>query len=259
MDVRFAGESAGHIAVEGGITTDTAAHWIMLSMSGDFFEKKPKVMVTNASITITDNDNNVFQLTETQPGVYRTDSDVYGIIGNTYTMNINLGDTASYQATETIRALPDIDSIRFEKTTGFDMDAGLTHGYNLLYYGTEPAGKGDYYFWSLYINNDQYTDSLYKNVFTSDDFVDGNYIKNLDLFFIPEDDLPADTMYVRLEMFSISEEYYDYIVGLMLETVWKGSPWDGPPANAVGNVNNDAYGFFTAEDKKTISRLLIKE
>jgi len=59
-------------------------------------------------------------------------------------------------------------------------------------------------------------------------------------------------------MFSISGDYYDYLVGLMLETVWKGSPWDGPPANAASNISNGALGYFRASDRKTATTRINK-
>ncbi len=259
LDERFVGDSARDLVVEGGITTDTMAHKISLSWSGDFFDKGPKEMVTDADVSISDGQNSVI-LGETEPGIYSTSAGYHGIIGNTYTLSIRLPDGSSYSSSEKINPLPEIDSIRFEKTSGFDAESGeLTEGYNLLYYGPEPEGIGDHYLWSVLMDGVLYTDTLYENVFTSDEFVDGNYIKDLELFFIPDDRLPEKPVTITLEMFSISKEYYDYITGIMLETVWKGSPWDGPPANAVGNISNGALGFFTASDKKTISKVLQKE
>ena len=254
----FTGESSGSLVVEGGITTDSVAPRIVLTMSGDFFSKKPPVPVTNAIVTITDGQE-IFPLYESGNGVYNAAPGVKGIAGNTYKLSIYLGDTAYYEASQTIQPLPDMDSIRFENSSGFDMYKGIVQGYKVLYYGTEPQGVGDYYLWLLYLNDKLYTDSLYKKVFTSDEFMDGSYLHDYKLFIIPAEDLPTDTVVVRLEMRSVSKEYYDYATGLMLETHWKGTPWDGPPANAKGNVSNDALGFFTAEDVKTISKLLIKD
>jgi len=40
----------------------------------------------------------------------------------------------------------------------------------------------------------------------------------------------------------------------MLETVWRGTPWDGPPANVPGNINN-GQGVFRAADVKRKTRV----
>jgi hypothetical protein len=64
----------------------------------------------------------------------------------------------------------------------------------------------------------------------------------------------GDTSMVTLEMHSVTTGYYDFMTAMMLETVWKGSPWDGPPANVAGNVSNGAKGYFRASDVKRRSR-----
>ncbi len=259
MNVQFDGSVKKNLVVEGMITTDTTSHKVMLSRSGDFFEKGPQQMEMGADVTITDGEN-TFVLNEAKPGIYKTDSTVYGVVGKTYTLNIKLKDNSEYSASEKIVGLPDIDSIVPKYDAGFDQNTGeRTHGYYLTYYGSEPAGKGDYYMWQLYVNNVLYNDSLQESVFTSDDFVDGKYIKDFDLFFLPENSLEKDTTYTEVEMFSISKEYYDFLTGLMLETVWKGSPWDGPPANAVSNLSNGALGYFRACDRKVALANIIKQ
>jgi hypothetical protein len=83
-------------------------------------------------------------------------------------------------------------------------------------------------------------------VFVSDEFVNGRYVRDLVTHIINEKDFLGDSMKVTLEMESITKEYYDYLTGLMLETVWRGSPWDGPPANVPSNMNNGARGYFRA-------------
>lgn len=90
--------------------------------------------------------------------------------------------------------------------------------------------------------------------FASDEFINGNYIRDLSTHFIAEDEMIGDSMKVTLEMQSITAEYYEYLTGLLLETVWKGTPWDGPPANVPGNISNGARGFFKAADIKRKSR-----
>ena len=258
LDETFDSSSETKLVVEGSITTDTTAHTVILSRSGDFFEKGPQVMETGANVTITDGEKE-FVLTEEEPGIYKTDSTVYGEIGKIYTLNIRLNDNTFYTASEKIVGLPEIDSIIPKYEAGFSQNSGgLTYGFYLNYYGPEPKGLGDYYMWQLYLDNQLYNDSLQESVFTSDDFVDGNYIKDFEIFFVPEDALQKDTTLAIVDMYSISKEYNDFLTSLLLETVWKGSPWDGPPANAVSNVSNGALGYFRASDKKTAVTRIIK-
>ena len=91
MDLQFEGSGLKTLVVEGKITTDTTAHQVMLSWTGDFFNKPPQDMVTGAILTLSDGEK-TFNLSETQPGIYSTDPDIYGEPGKTYTLNIRLSD-----------------------------------------------------------------------------------------------------------------------------------------------------------------------
>lgn len=261
MDVSFSSNAERTLVVEGIITTDTTAHQVVLSWTGDYFERGPQNMETGAEVSITDGEK-PFILTDNinEPGIYRTDSSVYGETGKTYTLNIRLSDGTEYSATETISPLPEIDSIK-QSVNYYHLDHPAErygYGYDILYYGPEPAGVGDYYLWNLFMDDVLYTDTIFETVFTDDEFVDGNYIKDFEVFFIDDDDVNADSVSVELVMYSISKEYYLFLIGLMLETKWRGSPWDGPPANVPSNISNDARGYFRASDKKTASMMLYK-
>jgi hypothetical protein len=259
LNVQFDNDAVAKLVVEGALTTDTTTHTVILSRSRDFFEKGEQIMETGAEITVSDG-YITYPYTEVEPGIYQTEPTAYGMVGNIYTLNITLDNGSVYTASEKIVKLPEIDSIVAIKRPGFDQNTGQrTNGYYINYYGPEPKGLGHCYLWNLYIDGKLRTDSIHEQVFTDDEFVDGNYIKDLELFFIKESEFLSDTMEVKIEMFSISKSYYDYMLGLMLETVWKGSPWDGPPANAVSDISNGALGYFRASDRKTATTTIIKQ
>ncbi|MBN2213433.1 MAG: DUF4249 domain-containing protein [Bacteroidales bacterium] len=259
LPVKFDNDSEAKLVVEGSITTDTTSHTIILSRSRDFFEKGEQIMETGAEITVSDG-YTTYTYTEVEPGIYQTEPIAYGLVGSSYTLNITLENRSVYSASEEIVKLPEIDSIVAIPGPGFDHNAGKrTDGYYINYYGPEPEGPGHCYLWNLYIDGELRSDSIHEQVFTDDEFVDGSYIKDFEIFFIKESELLSDTVEIEIEMFSISEAYYDYMLGLMLETVWKGSPWDGPPANAVSNINNGALGYFRASDRKTAKTTIIKQ
>ena len=175
-------------------------------------------------------------------------------------MDIKLTDTTEYQAQETIKPLPVIDSIGVRPNSGYgNNSSGLEKGYEVLYYGPEPPEEGQHYLWTLYLNDSLYTDRYFEMVFTDDEFVNGNYIKGIPLFFIPEDDIPTDTFDVKIAMYSISKGFYDFLIGYMLETSWRGSPWDGPSANTAGNISNGAWGYFKACEVKYAVKRYIRE
>jgi hypothetical protein len=251
MDVSFSGDSSKNLVVQGSITTDTIAHLVTLSLTGDFFNKPDQEMVSGAEVTISDGDT-TFLLAEAEPGKYLTEPDVHGEVGKTYTLDIRLSDGRRFSASDMLRSCGDIDSIRQSANYNTYM---FGYGYDVLFYGQEPPQPGDNYLYLLYINNVLYSDTLSEVVFANDEFVNGNYVGDFNVYRIKEADLQTDTSMVTLEMYSITTEYYDYLNAMMLETVWKGSPWDGPPANVNGNLNNGARGYFRASEVKRRSRI----
>jgi hypothetical protein len=247
MDLEFEGDETKTLVVEGMITTDTTAHKVMLSWTGDYFKKLPQDMATGATVTISDGDK-TFNLTENQPGIYETSPDVYGEVGKSYTLRIRFQDSTEYSGTDKISYCTHLDTIA--QTDNFDHGFfGIEiYGYNVLFSAQEPEPVGDNYIFLMYFNDSLCTDTLTKIGFISDEFFNGNYIDTLAIFFIGEDQFIGDSMKVTLEIQSINIEYYDYLTGLMLETVWRGSPWDGPPANVPSNMDNGARGYFRASD-----------
>ena len=246
MDVKFTGDSTRNLVVEGAITTDTMTHRVVLSYTGDFFEKPAEEMATGAEVSITDGEY-TFILQEKSPGEYYTDVGVFGEVGKSYTLNIKLTDGRQYTASDSLRACTEFDSIRQSANYNTYLEG---YGYDVMFYGKEPEPAGDYYMYLLYINDVLYTDTVTELTFAGDEFINGNYIRDFPVYRIREADIIGIISKVSLEMYSITRQYYEFMSALMVETVWRGSPWDGPPANVPGNVSNGAQGFFRASDVK---------
>jgi hypothetical protein len=250
IQVDFTGSQAKKLVVEGSITTDTIAHQVLLSYTGDYFGTPKKEVVTGAIVYISEGEN-IFPLREVDPGDYLTSNDVYGSVGKKYTLHIKLQDGSEYEASDSLRRCPEIDSIRQSANYNSYISG---YGYDVLFFGREPEPAGDHYMYLLYINNKLYSDTITEVTFASDEFVNGQYIRNYQVYRIREHDLPGVVSLVTLEMYSTTKAYYDFMSALMVETVWRGTPWDGPPANIPGNVSNGANGFFRASDVKRKSR-----
>ena len=250
MDISFTGDSGKSLVIQGSITTDTTSHLVTLSLTGDFFDKPVQEMVSGAMVTITDGDT-MHLLSELETGRYYTAPDVYGEVGKTYTLDITLSDGRHFTATEMLRSCAEFDSIRQSLNYNTQL---FGYGYDVLFYGQEPEPLGNSYMYLVYINNELYSDTLSEIVFANDEFVNGNYVGEYPVYRIREADIRGDTSLVSLEMHSISEDYYDFMSAMMLETVWKGSPWDGPPANVNGNISGGARGYFRASEVKRQSK-----
>ncbi len=239
LDIEVAGDESKTLVVYGSITTDTTSHMVTLSRTVSVNDTSI-TYESNAHLTITDG-SKIIELTETGPGVYITAPDVYGEVGKTYTLNITLEDGEEYTASSRLNPVSTIDSVVLKKV---DVNlAGLN--YIIYFNGLEPAGKGNYYIWNLYLNDTLYN-SLDETTFESDDFVDGQYVYDFDIYWIDEEDFVWDTVKYTVEMLSITEEYYNYLYEVMSETAWRGGPFDATPANVSTNISGDAQGFFYA-------------
>lgn len=229
------------LVVEGWFTNRAEAQTVELTLTSDYFANEEAPRVTGANVSVTDG-TETFQLTETSAGIYQTESNVKGEIGKTYTLQIEY-DGEFYEASSTMKRISEIDSLQYVMDEEYAEDEpDETDIYYLLMYVQEPQGVGDFYMWETFVNGVNKTDTLDNVWFESDEFVDGNYINGLEMdnvYFAM-----GDT--VRLQMRGIPEETLDFFVAVMLETVWRGGPFDGPPANIPSNVSNGAVGHFSA-------------
>jgi len=219
------------IVIEAEITDELKQHQVKITKSADYFSNTPAPAVTGAIVTITDG-TNTYNLTETTAGIYLTDS-IRGIPGNTYTLSANISGEM-YEATGYMFTCPVMDSINFAIN---EWDEELI---NVLIYAQEPGDEVNHYAWKAYKNDTLVTDTLREVTFSDDLFINGSYVSGVEVQYIEA--VPGDT--IMLEMLSIEESYYDFILKVMSETDWDGGPFDGPPANFYGNISNEALGFF---------------
>jgi hypothetical protein len=254
MNVNFVGNSTKNLVVDGSITTDKAQQIVTLSYSGDYFEISAQEMATGAVVFISDG-TDIFPMKELKDGVYATEDIVAGKVGKKYTLSVRLPDGREFTASDSMEACSDIDSIRQSENYNLYMSG---YGYDVLFYGHEPQPAGNHYMYELVIDNKLYTDTITEVSFASDEFVNGSFVRDYQVFRIREKDLTEMSSTVMLEMYSISKAYYEFLSALMVETIWRGSPWDGPPANIPGNVSNGGNGFFRASDVKRKDRVFFQ-
>lgn len=227
-------ESEIRLVVEGEITNEPARHLVKITRSAGYFSNRPPEAVEGALVSFTDGDL-VYELVEESPGRYVTSPEVTGVPGKTYTLNL-LIDGVDYQASSTMKEVMDIDSIQLRPSS-------RTEGvYEILLFAQEPATPGDFYMWRTYRNDTLLTDSISQVIFLSDDLINGRYINGL--IVQTAEASPGDQ--ITLEMLAVPEDYYQFVLTLMIESRWRGGPFDGPPANVNGNFSGNALGFFVA-------------
>lgn len=239
------------LVVNGEMTTDTTAHSVTLTKSGNVTNTGTIQVFSNAVVSITDG-THVFDLHEnpSQPGTYLTDSSVYGIPGNTYTLNISNidlygnGTKETFTASSVMKAINPIDSIKIQYVS-FSKNA---KGWEILLKSLDPGGL-NYYLPKAYKNNLLLTDSIHKYDPATNLFFNGTVYDFFPAIFlsqnITENDLtPGDK--VTLELDGITQDYYNFIEAFKAQSATKIPLFSGPSANVPTNVypQNEAAGYF---------------
>ena len=241
------------LCVEGSITTDTIAHKVILSRSGDALGKDQIVYISNAKVSITDG-TDTFKLTENsyKKGVYETQPNIYGVAGKTYTLNISNidinGDDVleNYSAKSQLLFENPIDSIK----TISQIYSERENGWLVKLYALDPGGR-NYYIVKASKNGNLITDSISEYGITNNAGFEGKYYPGIGVYYfsnnkIDERILVGDT--ITLELDGITQDYFDFINGYKQEIGFKTPIFSGPSANVSTNIEpkNKAVGFFAA-------------
>ncbi|KJD34085.1 hypothetical protein PK35_04975 [Tamlana nanhaiensis] len=216
---------------------------IKLSLSSPYFNTQDITVVTGANVVVTNmNTGDIFNFTDENDGSYTTNS-FEPIIGNTYSLQVSYnGET--YEATETLMAVPEIKEINQSIEGGFDDEL-----LEVNVYFDDPVDEENYYLLNFYETGDLF--SFFADV--SDEFVNGNEVY---YFFEKEDDednnqapfQAGDT--VDIELYGISESYYNYMRLLIEQYYSGGNPFSSTAALIKGNCinptnpDNYAFGYF---------------
>lgn len=253
---------------------------IRLTMSQPYLDNSMPEGVTGADVTITDNDNNTFIFVDQGEGNYVWEpapgDPTFGIIDNNYVLHIETG-TSVFEASSTMNRVPEIDSIsyRFEKGNSFFPDS-----YFAQFHATDPDGFGDTYWIKAYKNGELLNkpgeiNIAYDAGFTSGSKIDGiPFVQPIrdginpfdqdenDDFLPPYE--PGDSVYV--ELYSISNEAFDFLYGVMIQTDRPGGfaeLFAQPLANVSTNITKisgpeeeKALGFFNVAATSAMGRRL---
>jgi hypothetical protein len=238
------------LVVDGGITNVSEIQTIKLTRSTDFLINEEAPAELGATVYVAGGGDVFYFYDADNDGVYETETEVAGTPGNNYTLHIELENKEYYTAHCFMDPIESIDSLQYEYVEEFipteDGPPELEYVYKIYLFADEPETPGDHYMWDLFIDNELDSDTLREKVFTDDLTVNGNYISYFDVFWIADEDITEDITEITVQMMSITKEQYEHHLALMLETDWKGGPFEGPPANVPTNISNGALGFFYA-------------
>lgn len=258
IDFDLNDQENSRLVVEGNLTNQTKIHTVELSRTSSYYENQSAPRETGATVSISDGTTS-HQLTETNPGIYETAPTYKGEIGKTYTLNITTSNSENYTASSSITPVTHIDTILtfVEESVKGQGGSGQEFKDNVLsfyHFGPEPATLGNNYLWKLNLNGQDLSSSATEVTFETDELVNGNYINGFFIHQIDEFDpiLDTDSLKFTVELHSISKEYYDFLLAIILETEFSGGLFSGPPANIPSNISNGGLGFFRASAVSSI-------
>ncbi len=259
VDIELDQQKFARIVVEGSIDTDTTAHLIKLTKTGDYFQNEPPQPVSGAAVTII-TDEEEFLLTE-QPansGKYYTEPDVFGEIDKEYTLRIllneEIGGKMEYTATSTIYPIAPLDSISLE----YHDDWGPYNFWEVKCYVLDPPTT-DFYMFNIYRNDTLITDTITNVGVTDDILYNGNYTNGIGVAFLNQayksQKVNAGDV-LTLKVSRITQEYFDFVWQVQTEVSYQSPLFSGPPANVEGNISDGGFGFFTASSNSRASAVV---
>ncbi|PKP52282.1 MAG: hypothetical protein CVT92_09755 [Bacteroidetes bacterium HGW-Bacteroidetes-1] len=243
-------ESFIRLVVDGIVTTDTTHQLVRITTSTSYFSNLEPPAVLGATLYL-DNGTEKILLKEDpkNAGYYYTPTEIYGIPGSSYELDINLkekiGNSDRYVAyTQMPTTYFTMDSIVLEYQQAFDF-------YLIKLYAFDPPTT-DFYKFDALINGIILTDTASRSLIVDDRFFNGNNTNGLGVMFLRSTEVnTGDT--ITLLMSAISSDYYDFFVELRTEA-GQGNPlFSGPPANIRSNILEGGLGYFAANITKKAS------
>jgi hypothetical protein len=238
------------LVIEGSFTNEFIHHRIVLSKAADYFINQPTPRVTGAHVAITQGAKTIkFEELSDEPGVYRTVQRIAGKPGKTYSLEIHLENPINnrtyYQVSEKM-----IEGIKMDSMEAFLYEnpmyaeqSPLDSTMLLTYlYGKEPPDIKNLYSVQLHKNGAVLQDTIDEiEIYSDTEQLEGDYINTLAFF---ESFNPGDTASITLS--TVSRSYQQYVTGIQNIANQSGNPFDlsGPPANAIGNIEGEALGYF---------------
>jgi hypothetical protein len=221
------------IVIQGEVTDQPGPYYVTINQPVDFYADNNFPPVSGAGVVITSSDGQTEGLAEITPGTYSTQL-LEGIPGVTYTLSVTV-QGVNYTASSTMPQPVNLDSITYQVSSGF----GRTQISAVVNF-QDPAGVRNYYQFIEYINQVQLT----KDLFVFDDRLsDGRYI-NYALYNDSAYLQPGDQL--RVDMYCIDSAVYNYFFQLFQSGGAGSFNTSASPANPTSNINNGAFGYFSA-------------
>ena len=260
------------LVVDGFITDRDTTQWIKLSSLENYFADPPPnfSVYKNAVVKLLEDGQEVGQYTF-MDSTAQFELEYKGINGKWYQIEILLPDGKRYKSEEEfMETVPKIDTIWSVANLNNPDASAFSADYGVYMNTQETPGIGDYYQWKSYVNGEYQAEPQDLN-FTNDQFVDGQYVENFEVFGLSEEDYQEfkansidGKVWIKVEQTQISSRYYDFLFLVFQQTLLIGGPFAAPPAEIRGNVyleggNEEfALGYFYAASVDTKTVLIVE-
>jgi hypothetical protein len=246
------------MVVQATLTNQKGPQQIYLSQSQNYFDNSTPLVLSGASVEVSDDEGNLYIFTENaaKKGTYvwtpKSESDVLGKIGRTYKLLVKYTGE-SYTSVAKMYRVPPIDSILYQASDASNRQSGTNKpevGFDAQFFARDPRGAGDCYRVKFYKNDKLFneTDNLvlmYDSSFQKGAMADGL------LFILPVRRAISPELYVekdkiKVELYSISEDQFNFYSQARLELNNAGlfaRPAANIPTNVVNtNLNSKTQG-----------------
>jgi len=238
-------EASQKIVVEGVFKDQPGNNYLLLSKTGSVYEESNFEKIVGASVTLIDESNNVYNLTEVvgTPGKY-THPTFQVQPNNFYTLHIIAGTDTLKSTCETFET-PSLDYLDYDEVIG-TFGIGTDTTYLVFFSFSDLATQQNYYRIKAWVNGAD-DDNYYV---TNDDLFNGeNLIQPLFATTVEK----GDTVFVELQ--SMDKGNYTYLYGLS-SGAGGGGPFAPTPANPVTNIVGDGIGYFGTFTTDTMSIIM---
>ncbi len=232
-------EIEARTVIEARITNQSDGHLVIVSKSSGYLSDMPSPRVSDARVELSDGER-IWLFEESAPGEYVPAEGFTGEPGRLYELLVDTGEEI-FRARSLMQQSVEMDSLWVLP------HPWISDHYNLIVHFSDPAKAINYYTWNIYRNDQLLTDSLNKMPFTDGEVFNGRYVRAPIYIFQPEDGIPTTGDVIVAEMFSIPQDYFEFLVTMRRNQGSAGGPFVGPPSNTPTNFNNGALGFFVAK------------
>lgn len=222
------------VVIEANVNEGAGPHTVRVSRSVAFTNTNTFPAINGAIVTLSDDQGNSEQLTETSPGNYTT-STLEGVQGRNYCLSTTV-DGTTYTAECRMPYHVPLDTVRIDSLQIFGDYQKL-----IFVACTDPGGVVNNYRYLLRVNGE-----LQDGILVQTDRVDDGLVIEQPLNFMDDETLyPGDVVEVTMQ--NITPEVYRYFFGLQQNMGGETAA----PADPVSNISGGALGYFSAHTSST--------